>query len=118
MTRSKHLILNSSSQQPVLSTGLKPVLERRSTPEDITDERSLLKQLTKAILERSLQGKMTTISGIHRTLECKTKPVTPATAKSVQREFGKLTLEILKDRDGSFGPVLIGKHERRFLLVK
>ena len=34
--------------------------------------------------------------------------------KTVQGEFGKLRLEIPRDRDGSFEPVLIGKHERRF----
>ena len=32
----------------------------------------------------------------------------------MQGEFGKLRLEIPRDRDGSFEPVLIGKHERRF----
>ena len=34
--------------------------------------------------------------------------------KIIQGEFGKLSLEIPRDRDATFEPVLVGKHERRF----
>src|SRR6476620_10286367 len=37
-----------------------------------------------------------------------------ASAKTVKTEDGPLRIEVPRDRDGSFEPVLIPKHERRF----
>ena len=37
-----------------------------------------------------------------------------ASAKTVQTETGPLRIEVPRDRDGSFEPLLIPKHERRF----
>jgi putative transposase len=93
------------------------LLQSNTSAEDITGENGLLKQLTKAILERSLQGEMTHHLGHepHARVQNETRNTRNGKSrKTVQGEFGKLTLEIPRDRDGSFEPVLIGKHERRF----
>ena len=37
-----------------------------------------------------------------------------ASAKTVQTETGPLRIEVPRDRAGSFEPVLVGRHERRF----
>jgi transposase-like protein len=37
-----------------------------------------------------------------------------ASAKTIRTEDGPLRIEIPRDRDGSFNPILIPKHERRF----
>jgi putative transposase len=93
------------------------LLQSNTSAEDITGENGLLKQLTKAILERSVQGEMTHHLGHepHARVQNETRNSRNGKSrKTVQGEFGKLTLEIPRDRDGSFEPVLIGKHERRF----
>jgi putative transposase len=110
------------------------LLEGRTTPEDITGEHGLLKQLTKVLLERALQAEMTHHLGHQphaRVTNDGGNARNGSSKKTMQGEFGflapqqhltglgrKLTLEIPRDRAGSFEPVLIGKHERRFLLVK
>jgi putative transposase len=93
------------------------LLEGRSNAADIAGEHGLLKQLTKAILERALQGELTHHLGHEPNARVQNKTSNTRNGKSkktVQGEFGKLTLEIPRDRDGSFEPMLIGKHERRF----
>lgn len=93
------------------------LLQGNTSAEDITGEGGLLKQLTKAILERSLQGELTHHLGHEPNARVHNETRNTRNGKSrktVQGEFGKLTLEIPRDRDGSFEPVLIGKHERRF----
>jgi putative transposase len=93
------------------------LLQGNPTAENITGENGLLKQLTKAILERSLQGELTHHLGHepHARVQNHTGNTRNGKSrKTVQGEFGKLTLEIPRDREGSFEPVLIGKHERRF----
>ena len=93
------------------------LLEGRTTPEDITGEHGLLKQLTKVLLERALQAEMTHHLGHQphaRVTNDGGNARNGSSKKTMQGEFGKLTLEIPRDRAGSFEPVLIGKHERRF----
>lgn len=95
---------------------LDQLLEHYQQPEDILGEHGLLKQLTKAVLERALQAEMTAHLG-H-------EPGEPATneagnvrngsgTKTIQGEFGALELEVPRDRDGSFEPLIVPKHKRR-----
>ena len=93
------------------------LLEGRTTPEDITGDNGLLRQLTKGILERSLQAEMTHHLGYerHARVQNKTRNARNGSSrKTVQGEFGKLSLEIPRDRNATFEPVLVGKHERHF----
>jgi transposase-like protein len=73
--------------------------------------------LKKALIERALAGELTHHLGYppgtarpeevgnHRN---------GATGKTIQTEDGPLRIEVPRDREGSFEPVLIPKHERRF----
>lgn len=69
----------------------------------------------KSLIERALGGEMS-----HRLHYPATKPAAVTNqlndkgAKSVLIEDGRLRIEVPGDRDGSFGPLLIPKHERRF----
>ena len=86
-------------------------------PEDLIGENGLLKQLTKALVERALDAEMEAHLG-----HAKNETVTNATGntrngksrKTLKGEFGELPLEIPRDREGSFEPQLIPKHQTRW----
>jgi putative transposase len=79
-------------------------------PEDLIGEDGLLKQLAKALFERALQAEMT----VHLGHEKNGAIVGPSgnarngkSAKTIKGDFGKLPIEIPRDRDSSFAPVII-----------
>lgn len=86
-------------------------------PEDLIGENGLLKQLTKALFERALQAEMTVHLG-HEKNGAITSPGGNArngkSAKTIKGDFGKLPIEIPRDRDSSFEPVIIPKGQTRF----
>src|SRR6185503_3309458 len=87
------------------------------TAEDITGENGLLKQLTKAIVERALQAELTTHLGYERhspegNAEGNTRNGT--SSKRLKGDFGTLEIEVPRDRQSSFEPKLVPKGSRRF----
>jgi putative transposase len=86
-------------------------------PEDIIGENGLLKQLTKALLERALQAELTEHVGYE-----KHDPVgnnsgnsrNGTTKKSLKGDFGEIELETPRDRNGSFEPKIVAKGQSRF----
>jgi putative transposase len=86
-------------------------------PEDLIGENGLLKQLTKALVERALQAEMAEHLG-----HGKHKPVAnPAgntrngtSQKTLKGEFGELPIEVPRDRHGSFEPQIIPKYQTRW----
>ena len=81
------------------------LLETYQQPEDLLGENGLLKQLTKALLERALQAEMTHHLG-HEPGEAITNQHgnkrNGVNAKTVQAEFGTLEIEVPRDRNASF----------------
>jgi len=78
---------------------------------------SILKRFKKALVERMLGGELTHHLGYPPGGEKPpdaTNHRNGTSAKTVLTEEGPLTLAIPRDRDGTFEPQLIGKHERRF----
>ncbi len=86
-------------------------------PEDLIGENGLLKQLTKALVERALAAEMEAHLG-HAKNEAVTNPAGNArngkSSKTLKGEFGELPIEIPRDRHGSFEPQLIPKHQTRW----
>ena len=86
-------------------------------PEDLLGEHGLLKQLTKAVVERALQAEMAVHLG-----HDKHEPVANISGntrngtsrKKLKGEFGELPIAIPRDRHGSFEPQLIPKHQTRW----
>jgi putative transposase len=86
-------------------------------PEDLIGETGLLKQLTKALLERALGAELTQHLGYE-----KHDPAgyhsgnsrNGASAKTVKGEFGEITVETPRDRNSSFEPQILKKHQTRF----
>jgi putative transposase len=86
-------------------------------PEQIVGENGLLKQLTKAVLERALEAEMTEHLGYE-----KHDPVGHGSGnarngrgrKKLKGEFGEMELETPRDRNGSFEPQIVAKHQTRW----
>ena len=93
------------------------LLANYKKPEDLIGEGGLLKQLTKALVERALQAEMAEHLG-----HGKHEPVENATGntrngkskKTLKGEFGELPIEVPRDRHGSFEPQLVPKHQTRW----
>jgi putative transposase len=86
-------------------------------PEDLIGEAGLLKQLTKALLERAMGAELTQHLGYE-----KHDPAgyhsgnsrNGKTPKTVQGDFGQMVVETPRDRNGSFEPQILPKHQTRF----
>jgi putative transposase len=87
------------------------------TPEDIVGENGLLKQLTKAIVERALQAELTTHLGYEKhSLEGNAEGNTRngTSSKRLKGDFGTVEIEVPRDRQSSFAPKLVPKGTTRF----
>ena len=93
------------------------LLANYKKPEDLIGENGLLKQLTKALVERALEAEMTEHLG-HDKHEAVTNVSGNArngkSRKTLKGEFGELPIEIPRDREGRFEPQLIPKHQTRW----
>jgi putative transposase len=96
---------------------LASLLANYRRPEDLIGENGLLKQLTKLLVEKALDAELTEHLGHERheavantggnTRNGKSK-------KTLKGEFGELPIEIPRDRQGTFEPQLIAKHQTRW----
>lgn len=86
-------------------------------PEQILGENGLLKQLTKAVLERALAAEMSVHLGYDKHARAgrgSGNARNGSTAKRLQGEFGELELKTPRDRQGAFEPQIVAKGQRRF----
>jgi putative transposase len=86
-------------------------------PEDIVGENGLLKQLTKAILERALDTEMTEHLGYEKHDPVGYKSGNSRNGKSPKKlkgDFGEMDLETPRDRNATFEPKIIEKGQTRF----
>jgi putative transposase len=93
------------------------LLKDYKKPEDIIGENGLLKQLTKAVLERALTAEMTEHLGCEKhAAEGRNgrNSRNGATKKTLKGDSGELELETPRDREGSFEPKIVGKRQTRF----
>src|SRR5256885_5165311 len=86
-------------------------------PEDIVGENGLLKQLTKQLLERAMAAELTDHVGYEKHDAAGHKSGNSRngkSAKTLKGTFGELALEMPRDRNGTFEPQIIEKHQTRF----
>jgi len=106
-----------AKQQPLSAELIDSLLSGYKKPEDLIGEHGLLKQLTKALVERALEAEMEAHLG-HARSETVTNPAgntrNGKSRKTLKGEFGNLPVEIPRDRQGSFEPQLIPKHQTRW----
>src|ERR1700761_8996013 len=101
-------------EKPFSDELIDELLRQSRTAEDVN---GLLKQLTKAVLERALQGEMTERLGY-----AKHDPAgansgnsrNGVTRKTLKGDFGEVELETPRDRNGEFEPQIIQKNQTRW----
>jgi transposase-like protein len=93
------------------------LLQDYRSPEDLMGESGIVKQLTKALIERCLSAELD-----HHLAEEKAEPELErprnrrngTSKKTVKGEFGEAEIGIPRDRNGAFEPQLIEKGQTRF----
>jgi putative transposase len=95
---------------------LDELLKDYQSPQDLLGENGIIKQLTKAMIERCLQAEMDGHLGYPR--HGRKKPESANTRngagqKTLKSEHGELELSVPRDRDGSFEPLLVKKRQTR-----
>jgi putative transposase len=86
-------------------------------PEAITGPDGLLKKLTKRVVERAMSAELTDHLGYElgeEPPEGQPNRRNGLTSKTLITDHGPVEVELPRDRDGSFEPQIIPKHQRRF----
>jgi putative transposase len=100
--------------KPISDELIDELLKHGRTAEDVN---GLLKQLTKAVLERALQGELTEHLGYAKhdpTGHDSGNSRNGVTRKTLRGEFGEIELETPRDRNGEFTPQIVQKNQTRW----
>ncbi len=93
------------------------LLKDYKNPEDLIGDNGLLKQLTKQLLERAMAAELTEHVGYEKhdpAGKHSGNSRNGSSAKTMKGSFGRLPLEIPRDRNGTFEPQIIEKHQTHF----
>ena len=96
---------------------LDQLLQSYEKPEDLLGEGGILKQLTKALVERCLEAEMKTHLETQQPQTPTAKPANRRNGhsqKTIKGEFGEAQIAVPRDRDSEFEPVIVKKHQTRF----
>jgi putative transposase len=96
---------------------LDELMKNYKKPEDLIGESGLLKQLTKALIERAMKTEMTAHLGYEKHDPDGKKSGNSRNGKSkktIKGEFGSMEIAVPRDRNSTFEPVIIPKGETRF----
>jgi putative transposase len=91
-------------------------LVRGKTSEEIFGESGLVRELTKRLVERALEGEMSSHLGYERhAVEGRngSNSRNGSGSKRVKTDSSELAIEVPRDRDGTFEPQLVRKWQRR-----
>jgi putative transposase len=100
-----------------LDAAMDELLRDYRGPEDVTGPNGLLKQLTKALLERTMNAELTHHLGYEKHDAAgrgSGNSRNGTSQKLVKGDFGEVGIAVPRDREGSFEPRILPKHERRF----
>lgn len=102
-------------EKPISDELIDELLKQGRKPEDVN---GLLKQLTKAVLERAMQGELTEHLGYGKhdpAGENSGNSRNGVTRKTLKGEFGEVELDTPRDRNGEFAPQIIRKNQTRWM---
>lgn len=105
------------TKEELLNSLVDELLKDYKKPEDILGEQGLLKQFSKVVLERALGTELTDHLGYE-----KHDPAgrgsgnsrNGTTAKTLKGKSGEIQVNIPRDRNGTFEPQIVKKHQTRF----
>lgn len=95
---------------------LEQMLEGNRDPESFFGRGGLLDQLKKALVEKALEAELTyhlghEAGGVVINPEGNTR--NGKSKKKLKSEHGEVEIEVPRDRQGSFEPILVAKHQTR-----
>jgi putative transposase len=96
---------------------IEDLLKDYKKPEDLIGENGLLKQLTKRLLERAMAAELTEHVGYEKHDPGGNNSGNSRNGKSsktLKGSFGRMPLEVPRERNGTFEPQIIEKHQTRF----
>ena len=102
---------------PIRQELLDELLNEYDQPDDLLGDQGILQQLTKALVERALEGEMTHHLGYkkHEAVGDHTGNSRNGTSpKTIKGKRGQTSIEVPRDRNGTFEPQLIKKNQTRF----
>jgi len=96
---------------------LDEILKDYHGPDDFYGPEGIMKQLTKALVERTMQAELTEHLGYEKHDQNKKLVENRRNGKATKElrtDHGPMTIEVPRDRDGSFEPQMVPKHQRDF----
>ena len=102
---------------PITPEVLDQILKDYEKPEDLLSENGLLRQLTKALVERALNGEMTHHLGYEKHSPAGNNSGNSrngTTPKTLKGKRGQVEIEVPRDRNSEFEPQLVKKNQTRF----
>ena len=102
---------------PITNEVLDQILKDYEKPEDLLSENGLLQQLTKALVERALNGELTHHLGYEKHDPAGNNSGNSrngTTPKTLKGKRGQVEIEVPRDRNGDFEPKLVKKNQTRF----
>jgi putative transposase len=96
---------------------LDELLKDYKKPDDLLGEQGLLQQLTKALVERALNGELTHHLGYEKhdaTGDNSGNSRNGTTPKTIKGKRGQVRIDVPRDRNAEFEPQLVKKNQTRF----
>ena len=96
---------------------LEELLKEYKTPEDLVGKDGIIKELTKRLIEKAMEGELT-----HQLGYSKHSPTGNNTgnsrngtsSKTLKGDRGEISIKVPRDRNGDFDPQIVKKHQTRF----
>jgi transposase-like protein len=96
---------------------LDEILKDYHGPEDMMGQGGIIKQLSKALIERAMEAELTEQLGYEKSDPAE-KPTTNRrngkTTKQLRTDEGPMGIEVPRDREGNFEPAIVPKHQREW----
>jgi transposase-like protein len=96
---------------------LDEILKDYRSPDDFYGPQGIMKHLTKALVERTMEVELTEHLGYQKH-DHGEKPASNRrngkTAKELRTGSGPMTIKVPRDREGTFEPQIVPKHQREF----
>jgi len=92
-------------------------LDQVKTMDDLVGKNGLIKKLIKRLTEQLLQEELTQHLGYapyRKGAEHGSNSRNGSSRKRLKSDFGEVDIQVPRDRQGEFAPLLIGKHQREF----
>jgi len=106
-----------ASKSPFRDELLDELLSDYKSPDDLIGPDGVLKQLVKALVERAMSAELGHHLGYKHSdtpPEAQPNRRNGMSKKTLRTEQGPVTIEVPRDRDGTFEPQIVGKHQRAF----